>query len=315
MKPCLSLPALLVLGCASSAAPPSPAPVDAATVTTPDAAATPDAGATATPDAAPNSAPPGVTIGGTFVPREKAIVLLHIGHSNMAGRTDVPAELRPLSYDTDPHLWAYARGGTWRPAKEPLSGDLITMGRAGPGMSILHAALALAPDDYLVSIGRGQSGSYGGYCRNFRKGGLLYDYVMAPALELRGRVTFGAIFAMFGTSEADDMANAGHFGECMQAVVADMRADLGLPDLPFILGDWEAGATDYVSPTSPVAMVVIPQLRALPTQVTRLALVPTEMLPVVPDDHHYDLTGYKLWGERAVGLLRSNHWAPWLPGP
>ena len=38
--------------------------------------------------------------------------------------------------------------------------------------------------------------------RNFRKGALLYDFVMAPALELKGKVTFGAIFTMLGVKPA-----------------------------------------------------------------------------------------------------------------
>jgi hypothetical protein len=295
--------AIFLLGCAATAPPASP-----------DAAATTDAASVRNTDgpapAAADAGQPGVTLGGMFVPRDKAIVLLHIGHSDMAGRADGPAELKPFNYDTDPHLWAYAKGGVWRLAREPLSGDLLTNGRAGPGMSILHAALATAPDRYFVSIGHGHSGQYGGYCRNFRKGGLLYDQVMAPALELRGKVTFGAIFAMFGTSEADDSLNNASFGTCMRAVVADMRGDLGLPELPFILGDWEAGASDDVSITSPTAVVVLPQLRALPMQVTRLALVPTEGLPVIAEDHHYDLTGYKLWGERAIAILLDHKWWP-----
>jgi hypothetical protein len=270
----------------------------------------PDARAGQPPDSSASA--PGVTIGSTFVPRERAIVLLHIGHSNMAGRADSPPELKPFNYDTDPHLWAYGRGGMWRPAREPLSGDSMTDGRAGPGMSILHAALSAAPDRFIISIGRGQSGQSSGYCRSFRKGGLLYDFVMAPALELRGKVTFGAIFAMFGTSETDDMIDAGQFGACMRGLVADMRTDLGLPELPFIVGDWEAGATDNESPNSRIAMIIIPQLRGLPMQVDRLGLVPTDGLPVIANDHHYDLTGYKLWGERAIDILRKNHWAPWL---
>src|SRR5688572_21348670 len=36
-------------------------------------------------DAAPAAPGPGVTIEGQFVPRARAVVFLHIGHSNMAG--------------------------------------------------------------------------------------------------------------------------------------------------------------------------------------------------------------------------------------
>jgi hypothetical protein len=29
------------------------------------------------------------------------------------------------------------------------------------------------------------------------------------------------------------------------------------------------------------------------------------------DNHHFDLVGYKIWGERALGLIRDNDWAAW----
>jgi hypothetical protein len=260
----------------------------------------------------PTVAPsPGVMIGGTLVPRDKVVVFLHIGHSNMAGRASSPAALRPFNYDTDPKLWSYAGGGLWNPAHEPLSGDFMTRDRAGPGMSILRTALTQAPDHFMVSIGHGHSGQAGGYCRSYRKGGLLYDVVMARALELRGKVTFGAIFTMLGLSEVDDMPSVTHFGECMRAVAADMRADLGEPDLPFIMGDYEAEVKTEVGPTSPTALIIIPQLRALPMQIPRAALIPTAMLPIIANDHHYDLTGYKLWAERAFGILKARGWVRW----
>jgi hypothetical protein len=263
-----------------------------------------------------------VTINGTVVPRDKVLVFLHIGHSNMAGRTTTPEALRPLSFETHPQLWAYAKGGVWRPAKEPLSADSMTGScggvgcaglpfGAGPGMSILRAALAASPDSYVVSIGRGQSGTTGGYCRSFRKGGLLYDFVMGPAMELRGRVTFAAIWTMLGLSEVNDRANAARFGECMAGVASDMRADLGEPDLPFLAGDWEEADGD-VSRDSSTGRVIIPQLEALPMRITRAALIPSTGLPINPlDGHHYDLTGHKMWAERGVALLKTNGWAPW----
>jgi hypothetical protein len=239
-----------------------------------------------------------VVIGGRAVPRDKVIVFLHIGHSNMAGRAETPASERGFHYDTHPQLWAYAGGGMFRPAREPLSPDSMTSGRAGPGMSILRAALALAPDAMMVSIGHGHSGQTGGYCRNFRKGGLLYDLVMAPAMELRGRVTFGAVFTMFSISESQDRPGNATFGECMEAVARDMRADLGEPGLPFANGDWEP-----VRQTESTGMVIVPQLRMLPARIPRSVLIPTEGLPIEEGDHHYTLTGHKLWAERGFTEL------------
>jgi hypothetical protein len=266
----------------------------------------------------------GVVINGVLVPREKAIVFLHIGHSNMAGRSTTPEELRPLSFETHPRLWAYGKGGAWRPAKEPLSADSLTSTcggvgceglpfGAGPGMSILRTALAAAPPDaYLISIGRGQSGTNGGYCRSFRKGGLLYDFVMGPAQELKGKVTFAAVWTMLGLSEDNDGPNNARFGDCMVAIANDMRRDLDAPDLPFVMGDWEAGAQGDLAPTSEVGQIVVPQLHALPDRIPRSVLIPTEGLPInALDGHHYNLAGHKMWAERGMALLKAKDWMPW----
>jgi hypothetical protein len=229
----------------------------------------------------------------------------------MAGRTSTPAELRPLNFETDPRLWAYGKGGAWRPAKEPLSGDYLTKQGAGPGMSILRTALALAPKRIFVSIGRGHDGSIGGWCRNFRKGALLYDHVMGPAMELKGKVTFGGIFTMLGVNEfRRDAANLPRFHECLEGIASDMRGDLGDPGIPFLLGDWEAGATGAFDPMNDYAITTRAQMRLGVMNTPRAVLIPSEMLPM-SDDHHYDLTGYKLWAERGFMLLRAGGLIPW----
>jgi hypothetical protein len=285
----------------------------------------PRPGGTTADAAAPPAAPAGgqVAIGGTLVPKEQVLVFIHVGHSNMAGRTTVPVSLRPLSFEPHPLLWAYGRGGAWRLAREPLSADSMTGScggvgcdglpfGAGPGMSILHAALAVAQGSHVVSIGRGQSGLTGGVCRSFRRGGLLYDDVMGPARELAGKVTFAGVWTMLGLSEVNDAASNDRFGDCMVGLASDMRADLGEPGLPFLIGDWEAGARGDVAPSTPTGQVIIPQLRALPGRIPRSVLIPTDGLPINPrDGHHYDLTGHKLWAERGIALLRAAGLAPW----
>jgi hypothetical protein len=281
------------------AAPPGPRP-DAASV---DARS---------PEASP-AASDQLVIGGVPRPRDKVIVFLHIGHSNMAGRTNTPPEMRPFNFQTHPQLWAFTRTGAFQPAKEPLSGDYLTQGRAGPGMSILRTALAMAPDSVMVSIGRGQDGSRGGACPSFRRGGLLYDLVMGPAKMLKGKVTFGGIFSMLVLMEVYDKPNLPRSHECMEGVAADMRADLGDPDIPFLMSDWEMGATGMFDPRRPDAVVAREQLRIAQKNIPRSAIVPTDMLPM-SDDHHFDLNGYKLWAERAFGLIQQGGWAPWATG-
>ena len=288
--------------------PPRESPADAASGTD---AARPVAAA----GPAPVISGPGVMIDGTMVPRQKVIVLLHLGHSNMAGRAQGPADLKPYFYDTDPHLWQYQKGNVWKPAQEPLSPDGGTPGHpqgAGPGMALLRRALALAPDAYIVSIGRGSSLDFSASCFTYRKGGLYYDSVIGPALELKGRVTFGGVFTMLGyDGRTNPMAKNGGYIACLEGLAADYRAALGDPDLPFIAGDYERGASGTWSPTCCGAPSVVMQLALVPTRISRSFLIPTDGLPM-QDDHHYNFTGHKLWADRAFQGMADAGLLPWV---
>jgi hypothetical protein len=329
MAACLALPAS---ACGLSVYPTSgaqptaidasvgPPPPDAGPAPRPPDARGGDARPGAPRDAARDLAPPDpppatgdqLVIGGVARPKQKIIVFIHIGHSNMAGRTNTPAELRPFNFETHPRLWSHVMG-TFQPAREPLSGDYLTRGRAGPGMSILRTGMTFSPDAVMVSIGKGQDGSRGGACKAYRRGGLLYDAVMAPAKALRGKVTFGGIFSMLVLMEIYDKPNLMRSHECMEAVARDMRDDLGDPDIPFVMSDWEAGATGRFDPDLPDATLARAQLRVAQQNITRSVIVPTDGLPM-SDDHHFDLTGYKLWAERAFASMNDAGWLTWAGG-
>jgi hypothetical protein len=271
----------------------------------------------ARPDAAPTAGGPGIMIGNQFVPRARAIVFLHIGHSNMAGRATGPADLKPYFYDPDPHLFVYAKGGTFRPAKEPTAPDNEMGQAAGPGMAILRSAQAVAPPDaFVISIGHGHSGSFGGNCAAFRKGALLYDLVMAPARELKGRVTFAAIMTMFGQSEHNvPPAQQKMFLTCLEGVAADMRGDLDEPALPYLVGGYEMGISrSDIAPQSAFAQPIIAQMMMVPDRVTTSALIATDGFPM-EDDHHFNMAGHKMWAAAGIKLLVDHKWAPWAATP
>jgi hypothetical protein len=292
---------------------------------TPDAATTPvDAGGTSPQPAPvpPTPAPPAAQLppGGPVAAKDRIVVFLHVGHSNMAGRATDPANLRPYFYDTDPRLWSFHGANptlgnmpfAWGPAKEPLSPDVMTGSKAGPGMALLRAALALArPEIQLVSVGHGHSGEAGGLCRNFKKGGLFYNIMMGPAIRLKGAVTFGALFTMLGTTERHaDVSTQNGFSDCMAQLAADVRGDLEAPELPIIMSDFEMEATGDTSPQLPYAKIIIEQLRVATGKITRSALIPTEGLGM-DGSHHFNLAGHKEWGTRGVQILKDKGWAPW----
>jgi hypothetical protein len=277
------------------------------------------------------SASGGVTINGVAYSADKVVVFVHVGHSNMAGRATGPAIHKPYFYETDAALWSYhymnpiqaAGPFVWRPAKEPMSPDVMTGDKAGPGMALLRAAKVVAkPGTQLAAIGHGHSGMQGGNCRGYRRDGILYRIAMGPAMALRGKVTFGGIFTMLGVTERHLSANdqAG-FLECMKGLAQDMRTDLGEPNLPFIVGDWD-WADDRDAAAVAAGKVIIPQLKMIPTVIPRAALVPLDgfkystLRPTPPDTHwedghHFSMTGHKEWGLRAVKILVDKGWASW----
>jgi hypothetical protein len=252
-----------------------------------------------------------VIIDGQAQPRDKVDVFLHLGHSNMAGRTDTPVELRPFNYETHPRLWTLDDLLKWQPAREPLSADFLTRGRAGPGMSILRTALTMAPGAMIVSIGHGHDGSRGGRCSGFRRGGLLYETIMGRARPLKGKVIFGGILSMLVLMETFiDKSKLATSHECYEGLAADLRGELEDPDIPFLMSDWEMGAIGRFSPRTVDAIVARQQLQVARLNIPRSAIIPTDGLPMA-DDHHFDLEGYKQWAERAFAILRETGWAPW----
>jgi hypothetical protein len=286
-----------------------------------DAGAPPKGGGPAPADAGTvtvtGPAPSGVAvmINGMAVPREKVIVILHIGHSNMAGRAQGPAELMPYFYGTDPHLWRYQKGGVWTPAKEWLCPDgapdkSFPQG-AGPGMALLRQALALAPDSYVVSIGTGKSLNLSASCWSFRKGGIFFNEAVGPALELKGKVTFGPIFVMLGyDGRTDSRSQNNGYIACLKGLAEDYREALGEPNLPFAFGDYEHGATGSFSPTSGGAPQVIAQLEMIPAMVPNAVLINTDGV-IMQDNHHYNMAGHKEWSLRGFKGLSDKGLLPW----
>lgn len=266
-------------------------------------------------------------VGGARVSRDKLLVVLHIGHSNMAGRATTPQDMRPYFFDTDPHLWTYhfedpveGKGPLrFRPATEPTAADpYVPPGAAGPGMAILHSILARAPDAQVVSIGRGHSGRDLGSCSAFQRSGVLYRTFMVPAQRLKGRVTFVGLFTMLGATEIEHGRDPSKLSDCLKQVAAEVRTDLGEPNLPLMVGDYEAGATGAYLPDNPGPTAVIAQLKLVPDKIAHAALIPTKDLPM-QDDHHFNMLGHKLWAERALAIMKDKGWSPWattdVPAP
>jgi hypothetical protein len=251
---------------------------------------------------------PGVDLGGVHVPREKAIVILHFGHSNMLGEAYEPAELEPYFFTSAPRLWIFRADGSFVPAVEPTA-TTRRRDTAGPGMALLRAAQAKAPADYhFISVGLGVGSAT---TQDYTKGGLYYSDVVDRALQLKDRATFGAAVVMLGITDRHmPMALQAGFADRVVKIIADLRADLGMPQLPVLHTDYEMEATGTLAPTTDVGLLFRPLILSLPKRITRCAIIPTTGLGM-EDDHHFNLAGQKLWSERAIQILVDKQWAPW----
>jgi Carbohydrate esterase, sialic acid-specific acetylesterase len=257
------------------------------------------------------------------VPKEKVIAFIHFGHSNMAGRADSPLPLRPFYFtQADPRAWLF-RNNAFQPALEPnTAGDsgnntpLVpgqTLPLGGPGTALVKQADAMAPGSYFVSLGFGRSSAY---CSQYLPGHLYYDSMMAAAKQLKGKVTFGGIFVMLGITERHGTAAdiTGYSG-CMNTLVTAIRTDLGEPNMPLLLTDYEMSAVGALAPTVPFAQAIIPEIHKVPSVVSNSALVPTDGLPLADpqtaDGHHFNLDGHKMWTQRALDIMKAKGWFPW----
>lgn len=256
--------------------------------------------------------PTGVTldIGGTTVAKENAIAFIHFGHSNMAGRAIGPTTTRPYFFtETDPHAWMYHVGQALALAQEPYTADDDTSGTyGGPGTALVKEAAALAPDKYFISLGFGKESAY---CSQFLPGALYYDSVMKAPLAIKDRVTFAAIVIMLGITERHGTsADISGYSSCINQLVTAVRNDVGRPDLPLLITDYEQEATGPLAVGQAFPNSIIPEIHKIPMVVSNSALVPTDGLGM-QDDHHFNFDGHKLYIQRLLQIMKDKGWFPW----
>lgn len=267
-----------------------------------------------------------ITLGGTSVTKDKFVVYLLIGHSNMAGQ-----DLAHSDGTADPHGWNYpVATKQWVNAKEtPNAGraaGLSGHGEGGPGMPFIKALAAAYPGYYIGVI---NNASLSATCKGentgnnssnldpadnrYYKGTYLYQEILTAAKAVQPDVTFGGILCMLGTVDATRTSQAvcEAFSDDISQLVKDLRADLGLPNLPFIMGGYEAGASGDFALTKPLPAIVDAQIKLIPSKLPFSGVVDSKGITML-DDHHYvaNGNGQPLWASRAVAIIQTNKWFP-----
>ncbi|MGB7568128.1 MAG: sialate O-acetylesterase [Chitinivibrionales bacterium] len=279
-----------------------------------------------------------ITLGGTVVPKDHFIVYLGIGHCNFAGRNATSAD-----GVTNPHAWNYAwdsQGSNdtqWVLAQEQNGGSvsgstaigysgLTQRGTGGPSMPFLKGMVQQYPGYYFGMVTNAASGATvriitGNVITGFSSsdidnywkagGGNRYKEIIGLAQKVENDVTFGGILCMLGLDEVCDGTQAGSStvkNDFIQ-MVTNIRTDLGLPNLPFLVNHYEMGATDCFLPTSSLGVMVVKAIDSLPTALTYCDTV-SNVGCTYRDDHHFTTQGENLWASNAVACIGKHGWFP-----
>ncbi|KAG2571748.1 probable carbohydrate esterase At4g34215 [Panicum virgatum] len=171
------------------------------------------------------------------------------GQSNMAGRGGVHRRrwdgVVPPEGAPDPSIQRLSAALDWEEAREPLHADIDTAKTCGvgPGMVFARAVLPCLQEGTSVEGARAGTGigiglvpcAVGGTAiREWARGERLYEQMVCRA---RVAARYGEIEAVLwyqGESDAESDAAAAAYRGNIERLIANVRADLGMPQLPFI---------------------------------------------------------------------------------
>ncbi|MBD3344815.1 MAG: hypothetical protein GF401_07105 [Chitinivibrionales bacterium] len=261
-----------------------------------------------------------VTIGTTTIPKDSMIVYLAIGHSNMNGRGEKDKNIHPRCWnyriDSDNHAW--------EPAVDSIHSQHLNTncrsqyyGRGSMSFQFIKKMAEAYPCYHFGLIMNGNtkgtincdphsnSCEHSGGNNYYRKGGALYEELINCALEIKDKVTIAGIVAQIGYIESRECeARAYTFADDVAETVENMRSDLGLPDIPFLIGKYEETARDK----TPYRDDVIEQIWSIPGILSKSEVINSD--GPYYDGHHYNLEGNRLWADSATAIMVRNGWGP-----
>ncbi len=248
-------------------------------------------------------------LGGETIPKEKLILFLFFGHSNLDGMA--------LKQDNtvQPRCWAYVKG-RWIPATDKdLPFESRQKLRSSCVYHFLKRMAADYPDYHFAAIkmtGQAWQFNSGGY--QMMRGGIGYTRLIRAYNEIRNDVILGGLVTMIGMNDASRAPNERKqdFKRELLLWLGHIREDLKAPDLPIIFGRLEAGQNWEYKKNFPLLLETIESLPELDPK-KRLVLAPREMMPAAMfvDLTHYSWQGNLLFANDAIDLYQEKGWDSW----
>jgi len=221
-------------------------------------------------------------------PKAKLHVYLLIGQSNMAGRAPYTAE------ESAPVERCYLLKGndSWVPARNPFNAFSTIQKRikGGPKMNPGYTfAKKMLENDKSISMGIVCNARGGTSIESWAKGTQYFNEAVRRTKEAMKTGTLKGVIWHQGESNA---GNPDGYMEKMKSLVADLRNELGIKDLPFV-----AGQVNNVPEINK-------QIARLPKEVSMTEYISSEGLKAM-DRWHFSAESVKIMGERyAKAMLK-----------
>ena len=229
---------------------------------------------------------------GASVEQKEIHSFLMIGQSNMAGRGDL-SDVEPIQHP----LCYMLRMGRWQPLSHPVNPDRdIFRGPFPSGVSLApYFALAYA-DAYQVSTGLIPCADGGTRMDQWMPGEVLYDHALMQArLAMRSSALSGILWHQ-GESDCKDRETVDAYGEKFLTMMTALRKDLGLPQLPIIVGELARGHKR--ENVEEMRRYFNAKLSETVPKLPNCYLVSSEGLTLKADDLHFDALSCQTFGQR-----------------
>lgn len=210
-------------------------------------------------------------------------LFLLVGQSNMAGR----GKVTPADEQTNPRIFMLDKACAWVPAKDPVHFDKPKV--AGVGLCS-EFARCVAAKDPAAKVGLVPCAFGGTTLDQWKPGSALYTNAVA---RMRVALKSGQLKAiLWHQGEGDSSAaKAATYPARFAAMIAQLRKDLGAPDVPVLVGELGASYNKAYAPFN----AMLPQVT---NAVPRSALVSSEGLGSNPDKVHFSADALRDFGKR-----------------
>jgi hypothetical protein len=229
--------------------------------------------------------------------KENFHIYLLMGQSNMAGRGDLRES---ASQGDNPRVLALNPDNQWVVAKDPLHPKVgRTEPGVGPGMSF---ALEMLKADPKITIGLIPCAVGGSSLRSWVKGANYYEKAVSRAgIAAQAGVIKGVLWHQ-GESDTEDQKKAETYEARLTKMFADLRQDLGLPDLPIVVGQLGEFLT---TEKYPYVETVRAAIKHIPAVVPHVGYADSAGLGHKGDKLHFNAEAQKEMGVRFAKAMQE----------